>query len=481
MSWVWRARSLPLRGKLLLTVLGAAVAALGASTYLSFRYWENEAMASAQRQALLAAASTQATLESAIRLGRLAPAHHALTRLREEADVTLARVYGPDGRILLSADHYEEGTRAGAVFLPDAAELPRSGIVKPAPGGDAVRAYLPVSVPEPGVLEVEFSVAPTMAAMERGARLGMGLMAFSLLVVGIVVVTMFEREVVAPLHRMDVLLRAGGDRGTGPAPRNELHHLEQSVTQLLAKERAVEARAADQGRQMAAREGLAQVGELAAEMAHEFKRPLASIRTAVSVLEQEYELDDGGRQVLRAVDGQLERLHETMQDLFSLAKPLVLQEGSVELAGVLDDALAELAGMQGIEAVEVHRAYAYGAVFVPGDRRRLRQAFLNVMANGVEAMTPGGGHLTLSTQALPRSEVEVAITDTGHGLGPEQVEEALKPFYSTKPLGTGLGLPLVARIVSAHGGGLAIESRPKRGTTVRITLPVVRELPTGRT
>jgi len=480
MSWVRRARSLPVRGKLLLTVLGAAVAALGASTYLSFRYWENEAMASAQRQALLAAASTQATLESAIRLGRLAPAHHALTRLREEADVTLARVWGPGGRIVLSADHFEEGTRVGAVFIPDAAQLPRTGIVKPSESGDAVRAYLPVAIPEPGVLEIEFSVAPTMAAMERGARLGMGLMAISLLAVGIVIVTMFEREVVAPLHRMDVLLRAGAaGRGGDAVPRNELHHIERSVTELLAKERAVQARAATQGRELAAKEGLAQVGELAAEMAHEFKRPLASIRTAVSVLQQEYELDEGGREVLRAVDGQLERLHETMQDLFSLAKPLVLEEGPVELADVLDDALAELVGVEGIEAVEVHRAYAQASLRVRGDGRRLRQAFLNVMANGVEAMTPGGGHLTLATQVLPGASVEVSVTDTGHGLEPEQVEKALKPFYSTKPLGTGLGLPLVARIVAAHGGGMAIESRPRRGTTVRITLPVVRESPVG--
>jgi signal transduction histidine kinase len=222
------------------------------------------------------------------------------------------------------------------------------------------------------------------------------------------------------------------------------------------------------------------VGELAAEMAHEFKRPLASIRTAMSVLQQEYELDDGGREVLKAVDGQLERLHETMQDLFSLAKPLVMEEGAVELAEILNDALAELAGIPGIETVEVHRAYAPGGIHVPGDGRRLRQAFLNVMANGVEAMTPEGGHLTLAMQALPGRVVEVSITDTGHGLEPDQVEQALRPFYSTKPLGTGLGLPLVARIVAAHGGGLAIESRPKRGTTVRITLPVVPKPEAGR-
>jgi signal transduction histidine kinase len=468
------------RSKIFMTLLGAAVATLGASTYLSFRYWENEALASAQRQALLAARSAQASLESAIRLGRLAPAHHALTRLREEADVTVARIYGTDGTILISANHYEEGNRSAALFIPDARELPRAGIVKVSESRDTVSAYLPVSVPEPAVLEVSLSVAPTMVAMERGARIGMGLMAISLLAMGVVVVTMFEREVVRPLHRMDVLLRSGSRRPGEPArPGDEIRHLEQSVTELLEKEREVEAQAADQHRRLAATEGLAQVGELAAEMAHEFKRPLASIRTAVSLLQQEYELGEGGRDVLKAVNGQLEHLHETMQDLFALAKPVVLADEAVGLSDILDDALLELGGLPSTQGVEIHRAYGHGGLRVQGDARRLRQAFLNVLANGAEAMAPGGGHLTVST-TVRGDAVEVAITDTGHGLEPEQVERALKPFYSTKPLGTGLGLPLVARIVSAHQGGMAIESRPRRGTTVRITLPAAESrVPVG--
>jgi two-component system sensor histidine kinase AtoS len=103
----------------------------------------------------------------------------------------------------------------------------------------------------------------------------------------------------------------------------------------------------------------------------------------------------------------------------------------------------------------------------------LRQAFLNILANAVEAM-PGGGHLYLATRR-DGNTVVVSITDTGPGLEPAEVERVLSPFYSTKPLGTGLGLPLVARIVSAHRGGLAFESRPGKGTTVRISLPVVSQ------
>ena len=388
------------------------------------------------------------------------------------------RVYDIDGRILISADHFEEGERPGAMFLPDPAEIARTGIIRHSPTGDAVSAYLPVSVPEPAILEVELSVAATMAAMTRGARLGMGLMAASLLAVGIVLVTMLEREVVAPLRRVDVLLREHRRPDSANGSGDELSELEQSVSELLEEGRGLERRVAEEEHRMAAREGLAEVGQLAAEMAHEFKRPLASIRTAVSMLEQEYELDEGGRQVLGAVNGQLEHLHETMQDLFSLAKPLVLEGEPVEVADLLDEAIAELAGLPGSERVEVHRTYAYDGLAVQGDARRLRQALSNIMANGVEAM-PEGGHLNVAVLPAEPGFVEISIQDTGNGLAPAEVERALRPFYSTKPLGTGLGLPLVARIIAAHRGGLAIESRPHVGTKVRITLPALMPSATG--
>ena len=466
MRWVRLLRSLPVRGKLLLTLLGAAVVVLGATTYLSFRYWSAESMTAAEQQALLAAHSARTTLETAYRLGRVQTGHRNLVELEEEGVVTSVRVYADDGTVLLSGDAAEEGTHLPGLWIPRAQELPREGLARPSRDGNDVQVYLPLSLPEPAVLEARFSVEATRAAMQRGARLGIGLMAVSLLAIVVTVVTMFEREVVAPLHRIDVLLRR---ELAEPPPSNgrgdDLKGLERSVTRLLEQERRP-----PEGED---REGLAQVGELAAEMAHEFKRPLASIQTALQVLEQEYQLDDGGREVLDAVDGQLDRLYETMQDLFSLAKPVVLEEESVDLADTLDEALAELSAYPAMEGVEVRRAYTHEGLSAPGDPRRLRQAFLNLLANGAEAM-PDGGLITLAVRRAGDT-AEVTFTDTGSGLDPEAVDRALKPFYSTKPTGTGLGLPLVARIVAAHRGGLAIESRPGKGTTVRVTLPLVRE------
>lgn len=470
MRFLRRIRSLPLRGKVLLTVLGTAVAALGASTYLSFRYWQAESLATAERQALLAAGSARTTVESALRLGRPEAARHSVELLQADGAIEHLRVYTERNQVVFSSDPFEEGRRRPAVWIPSPRDLPSSGLVTVDADGARVHAFLPLSVPQPAVLEVVFSVAATKAAMDRGARLGIVLMAVSLLSVALIVVTMFEREVVAPLARVEGLLKETESGPGRPRRSPAIDEMERTVTRLLERERHAEALAEDRHRRLARAEGLAEVGELAAEMAHEFKRPLASIRTALAMLQQEYRLDEGGQEVLGAVNEQLEALHGTMQDLFSLAKPIVLEEEAVAVHDLLDEALLELTGLPCAAGVEVVRSYGEDAGHVSGDPRRLRQAFVNVMVNAAEAMEDGGT-LTVSVEAPQPDAVDVLITDTGPGLTAEAAEAAVRPFYSTKPQGTGLGLPLVARIVAAHRGGLAIESSPGKGTTVRVTLP----------
>jgi signal transduction histidine kinase len=212
------------------------------------------------------------------------------------------------------------------------------------------------------------------------------------------------------------------------------------------------------------------VGELAAEMAHEFKRPLATVRTALDLLQQEYVLDDRGQAVMGAVSQQLDHLAETMRDLFSLAKPVTLEAEEVGLSEALDDALFQMAGHPALAGVQVVRDYGAGNVRVPADRKRLEQAVLNLVLNAVEAM-PKGGTLTLRTRGEGADLVEIEVQDTGVGIPAGELEKITLPFYSTKPSGTGLGLPLVARVVAAHGGMLLVESEPGRGTRVRVRLP----------
>jgi signal transduction histidine kinase len=120
--------------------------------------------------------------------------------------------------------------------------------------------------------------------------------------------------------------------------------------------------------------------------------------------------------------------------------------------------------------MRVTRAYAPSLPPIRGDARRLRQAFANLMLNGMEAM-PEGGEIRLQTSTCPDGCNRVSIFDDGPGIPEAEIERIFLPFYSTKPQGTGLGLPLVARVIAAHGGRIAVESGEGEGTTIHIDLP----------
>jgi signal transduction histidine kinase len=447
MSWAGRFRRYPLRAKVLITLVGAGVALLGLTTRLSFQYWRTEAVAAAEQQALLAAASARTAVEAGLRSGRQEQARRALQQLVGHAPVLGVRVYGSDGAILISPNGVGEGERPRGVWLPTSRELGPNGFARPDEAHGLVRAFVPLRVPPAALLEVEYSLGPLKHAMDRGARLGMGLVIGSVIALAIILYTMLEREVVAPLSRVTGMLRPDG-----AAPQaDEMRRLEAGVTRLLQNEHAVETLAAAQRQMLEEQAGFAQVGEMAAEMAHEFKRPLASIQSAVQLLAQEYVLEERGQKLLGAVEEQLGHLSETMRDLFTLAKPVGLERERVVLRDVMDRALAQLAGHPAAEGLEVVREYAADDVEVLGDPRRLEQVVVNLMLNAAEAMSSGGTLTLRLGRSGERAWLEVQ--DTGVGIPEGEVEKVLLPFYSTKPAGTGLGLPLVARVVARTTAG----------------------------
>lgn len=468
-GWVGKLRSLSLRSKLVVTLAGGAIVLLGAATHFSFRYWRSEAIASVKAQSLVTATSSRGALEPTLAFGQTDQARRQLRELATAQTVIVARVYDRSGTVVLSSDAAEEGTRRPGVWIPRAAELPEDGLDQETADGRGLNVFLPLNMPAGSVYEIEFSVGPMIEALDRGATFGIGLLLASTLALGLILVAMLEREVVAPIRRVEGMLThsTGAD---GPGVRSGIGALESSVARLIALEEAAERRAEEQDRELAEKENLAQFGEMAAEMAHEFKRPLASIRTALDVLQAEYELDRAGKDVLDAVNAQLDQVTDTMKDLFALARPMgVEQPELVQIPDLLDTALFGLAGYPGMENVDIARDYAPDVGPILADASRLEHAFQNLIANAIEAM-PSGGKLTLRCRNADGG-VEIEVTDTGSGMPDEALQHALKPFYSTKPHGTGLGLPLVIRVVRAHQGEIRMESAPGVGTSVRVKLP----------
>jgi signal transduction histidine kinase len=463
--WRIRLRGLPLRLKVAITVVGGALALLGASTYFSFRYWKGEALVIAEQQALLAGGSVRGSVEGALASDQPSQARRVLRQLVERGFIDRARVYSVDGRVLVSSDPAEEGNRARRQWLPPRELVGRDGMARFDPSTETVEAFFPLGRPDASYLQVSFPVGPVRAAMDRGLRVGVALIIVSLVGITVLLFTMLEREVVAPVRRVSGLLDLHAGRGR---QSDEIRSLTDSVVKLLERGKAAERLAEEQRAQMAAQAGLAEVGELAAEMAHEFKRPLTSIRTALDLIGQEYALDTRGETMLHTVQEQLEKLSETMRDLFAIAKPIEFRGEALDLATILDGAMMLLAPHPAMRGVQVIREYD-GRGTICGDAQRIEQVVLNFLLNAAEAMPEGG---TLTVRLRTRAgRVQLEFADTGVGIPAEEVEKVFLPFYSTKPTGTGLGLSLAARIISAHQGSVRIESEPGKGTTIRMELP----------
>jgi two-component system, NtrC family, sensor histidine kinase HydH len=219
-------------------------------------------------------------------------------------------------------------------------------------------------------------------------------------------------------------------------------------------------------------ERLAATGELAAGVAHEIRNPLAAIVNATTLLGEEEGLTrDERATTLGALRKEARRLNRILSDFLVFARPREPKRLSADIREVVDHVVALIredpARAQRVE-VDVHVEPAVPAFVFDVDQ--MTQVLWNIALNGVEALD-GHGRVGIDV-GLRGSSVAVAVSDTGRGMPPEERRRIFDPFYSRKPAGTGLGLTLARRLVTAHGGRIEVESTPGRGTCLTILLPL---------
>lgn len=220
------------------------------------------------------------------------------------------------------------------------------------------------------------------------------------------------------------------------------------------------------------------MGELTASLAHEIKQPIfaasADAETCVRWLERDRpDLAEAQEAALRVMKD-VSRASDIINRIVSLFKKGVPQRELVDIKGVIQEMIALLRGEAGRYSISIHAELVEGLPKIEADRVALQQVLMNLMLNAIEAMKEMGtpGILTITLQQDENRQILVSVSDTGMGLPPEQTDQIFNAFFTSKPQGTGMGLPISQSIIESHGGRLWATSNSGPGTTFRFTLPL---------
>lgn len=217
-------------------------------------------------------------------------------------------------------------------------------------------------------------------------------------------------------------------------------------------------------------EKLSVAGQLAAGVAHEIRNPLTSIQGFLKLLEEK---DVPSKDYLSIMNDEIKRIDQIVGEFLVLAKPQAACFKKVKVCEIIDDVvcLLETHPSKGKDNIQIQLTYENPEIEIDCDMNQLKQVFINIAKNALEAMQKGG-NLQIRVLNQEDNQVLIQFIDQGIGIPEENIVRIGEPFYTTKEDGTGLGMMICYKIVENHHGKINIKSQVEKGTTVEIYFPI---------
>jgi signal transduction histidine kinase len=225
---------------------------------------------------------------------------------------------------------------------------------------------------------------------------------------------------------------------------------------------------------------LATLGQLAAGAAHEIRNPLTSIHSGIQYLNREFANDAVKSEMMNEIQLEVERINKILQGLLSFARPAALNKSEVNLEQLINRTLLLIKSNLNNSHIDVQFEYFTENTTVQGDLEQLKQVFLNIIFNAIEAMKDNPPEKTrtliISIEHgtvidLKNRYLIISVEDTGKGIDQNDIENIFNPFFSTKDEGTGLGLAICYGIIDHHQGEISAKSTLQKGTVIQVKLP----------
>ena len=221
-------------------------------------------------------------------------------------------------------------------------------------------------------------------------------------------------------------------------------------------------------------EKLASIGMMSATFAHEIRNPLTSLKTFAQLIPEKYNDAEFRNKFSKIVLSEIDRINGLIEDLLDFSQKKASPGiNDFDVTMILDETVDYVRNRLEFEEkpISIEKQYDGNGFCLSGNSEKLKHAFVNIINNGCQSMS-GEGVLIVDVSPNGKN-IDIAITDSGEGIPPDEIEKIFDPFVTTKEMGLGIGLAISKKIIEDHGGKIKVKSRVSKGTTFTITLPAM--------
>jgi len=219
-------------------------------------------------------------------------------------------------------------------------------------------------------------------------------------------------------------------------------------------------------------ERLATIGEFASEVAHEIKNPLQAIKTFTELAYEKREDTSFLKKFSNLAKQEVERIDNFVRQLIKVSHPLPPKFGPVDVNEVLDSVLELMENDFSANNITIKKEYAMRSLRIEGDKNQLKQVFLNLITNAIDAVEKTAKKVITVSTDKSDTNVIIRISDTGCGISADSMPHLFNPLFTTKETGSGLGLSIVDTMVRNHKGSIEVKNSAGEGTSFTITIPM---------
>lgn len=291
------------------------------------------------------------------------------------------------------------------------------------------------------------------------------------LIMGVLLGYILMRQVLQPIRQLALATDPSSDKHLDS---DEIKALSQRVHDLIQNVDQTQTQLKWSHEHLLQSERLAQVGKLAAGVAHTIRNPLTSVKMRLFSLERTLDLATSQKEDLEVISDEIRHIDTIVRNFLEFSRPPKLKMQTVSPSDAVDLALQLLRHRLESYGVEVEVKRVRRLPEISADLEQLKEVFVNLLVNACEMMNDGGSiaieERERVLEPIGRALV-IKVSDSGPGIPESILDKVFEPFFSTKEEGTGLGLSIAHRIVGEHGGRLEVEAQEGQGTTFTITLP----------